>query len=382
MFLAQNTSLTVEARFRLKTLRDGTLIQKGNAFRLEVTADGRLRASFLLVLPGIGSWPAAATIESLPGTVRENVDHHAAAVQGAADGSAGLRLALYLDGEEIASSIPEPKGFYRLVNNTQPLRIGSGVHGAVRDVRLWNVAREAFPLWKDHKRVLSGTEEGLIGYWKMDEEAGTTILDSTANGNHGTVLGGASWETVESRRRSLWACSIDEDSPQIVIHQSSGWIERRTKPNTDEISADIIFPGGLYQSNKYSEGTSAQNVAVELEYRPAGSEEWTRIRLWSVTANTKKPLRLSHRWPVPRGQYDVRLRRTTEDRYEQQSRVIVDLVYWTALRSIRHEIPVRKAGLCTICPADQGLGATHRRFGYFQLRRRIDPARLGWAGVD
>lgn len=36
---------------------------------------------------------------------------------------------------------------------------------------------------------------GLIGHWKLDEGAGTTANDSSGNGNHGTIVGGPSWET-------------------------------------------------------------------------------------------------------------------------------------------------------------------------------------------
>ena len=41
---------------------------------------------------------------------------------------------------------------------------------------------------------LSG-ESDLQGYWKMDENAGTTVADSSGNGNDGTI-DGASWITV------------------------------------------------------------------------------------------------------------------------------------------------------------------------------------------
>ena len=42
---------------------------------------------------------------------------------------------------------------------------------------------------------LSG-ESGLSGYWKMDEGSGTTVADSSGNGNDGTITNGAEWITV------------------------------------------------------------------------------------------------------------------------------------------------------------------------------------------
>ena len=40
--------------------------------------------------------------------------------------------------------------------------------------------------------VLSGDEEGLVGYWGLDEGSGTTAGDSSANGNDGMIYN-ANW---------------------------------------------------------------------------------------------------------------------------------------------------------------------------------------------
>jgi len=42
---------------------------------------------------------------------------------------------------------------------------------------------------------LSG-ESGLVGYWKMDENGGTNVADSSGNDNDGTIANGATWITV------------------------------------------------------------------------------------------------------------------------------------------------------------------------------------------
>ncbi|MHC4251801.1 MAG: protein kinase domain-containing protein, partial [Planctomycetota bacterium] len=39
----------------------------------------------------------------------------------------------------------------------------------------------------------AGLSRGLLGWWKLDETAGATAYDSSGNGNHGTVKGGAKW---------------------------------------------------------------------------------------------------------------------------------------------------------------------------------------------
>jgi hypothetical protein len=65
----------------------------------------------------------------------------------------------------------------------------------------------------------------------------------------------------------------------------------------------------------------------------------------ATTAAQTTPLRRSLAWAVERGQYDVRLRRVTADTAEDR---ILDDVYWTALRSIKNEDPIRLADLAKI----------------------------------
>lgn len=45
------------------------------------------------------------------------------------------------------------------------------------------------------RRTLTGGETGLVGYWRFDEGTGTTAMDLSQFGNHGT-LNGPAW--VES----------------------------------------------------------------------------------------------------------------------------------------------------------------------------------------
>jgi hypothetical protein len=60
-----------------------------------------------------------------------------------------------------------------------------------------------------------------------------------------------------------------------------------------------------------------------------------------VTAEQATPIRRSLAWAVPRGQYDVRLRRITPDSEDTR---LLDDVYWSALRTITNENPVTAPG--------------------------------------
>lgn len=65
--------------------------------------------------------------------------------------------------------------------------------GALRDVRLWSTTRTAEEIKANMNATLSGTEDGLMSYWKLDEQSGTVIKDSAAADNNGTLAVGIEW---------------------------------------------------------------------------------------------------------------------------------------------------------------------------------------------
>lgn len=64
-----------------------------------------------------------------------------------------------------------------------------------------------------------------------------------------------------------------------------------------------------------------------------------------VEAERTDPFQRTLAWAVPRGQYDVRLHRITADSADTR---LLDDVYWTALRGVRAEDPVRMPGRAKI----------------------------------
>ncbi len=82
----------------------------------------------------------------------------------------------------------------------QPLRMGTDDFGALPnfrgqldEVRIWNIARTEGEIQANMNQELSGTETGLVGYWKFNEGSGNTVYDSSPNNNDGTLYGGTSW---------------------------------------------------------------------------------------------------------------------------------------------------------------------------------------------
>ena len=83
-------------------------------------------------------------------------------------------------------------------NFAQPVLIGTDVWGedltgTVSDVRIWTTIRTEQQINENMHRVLAGDEAGLFAYWRLDDWRGDTAYDSTANDNHGTLVGDPGW---------------------------------------------------------------------------------------------------------------------------------------------------------------------------------------------
>ncbi|MBF0327280.1 MAG: tandem-95 repeat protein [Alphaproteobacteria bacterium] len=68
--------------------------------------------------------------------------------------------------------------------------------GLMADVRVWNLARSGSAIAAAMNAPLTGTETGLIGYWRTNEGSGTTISNAADGGAAGTLVNGTAWANV------------------------------------------------------------------------------------------------------------------------------------------------------------------------------------------
>jgi len=139
---------------------------------------------------------------------------------------------LYLDGEEINSLVAvgntgnAQSALYISDNST------NNFDGALDDMRIY-------------KRALSGGEvRGLyelapapVGYWKMDEMSGTTVVDSSGHGND-TAFGGA--PTWQARGKTGSALDFDGTDDEVTISYAN---QNGLDVNQGSISAWIYWTG-------------------------------------------------------------------------------------------------------------------------------------------
>jgi len=128
------------------------------------------------------------------GVVNDGIWHHVAFTVDATGGR------LYLDGvlQTNASWVGIPAAVSNFFNVEVAYFTGglaSQYGGLLDEVTLWNVALTQSQIQSNMNRSLSGSESGLIMYFRCDESAGPTTFDSAPAGgaNDGTLVSGGSF---------------------------------------------------------------------------------------------------------------------------------------------------------------------------------------------
>jgi hypothetical protein len=135
---------------------------------------------------------------------------------------------------------------------------------------------------------------------------------------------------------TLYPGSVDEQALSITLRNVDGWQMRTTAEETDEFSCDFAAPQGIYRLNKETGDLDAYSVLIEVQYSPAGANNWASIGNVIFERSTS-PARKGIRAMLPRAQYDVRARKWSIDANDDKVR---DEVSWTALRSVKNVSPI------------------------------------------
>ena len=106
-------------------------------------------------------------------------------------------------------------------------------------------------------------DSGLAGYWKLDDGSGTSAVDSSTNGNTGTLTGGPTWTTgqvgsaVDFDGTDDYVTAADADTLDIadsVNFTFSGWFNRDIFTTDDTI---------LAKSNGQTAADTGYNVYID-----------------------------------------------------------------------------------------------------------------------
>jgi hypothetical protein len=126
------------------------------------------------------------TLIASSGNLTNGVWTHVAAVYD------GNQMMLYKDGVLVGSAYQsgaiDTNPSARVWIGDNPPSTGSRpFDGSIDEVRIWNKALTQKFIQDNRDKELTGTETGLVAYWKFNEGSGQVAFDSTSNGRNGTL---------------------------------------------------------------------------------------------------------------------------------------------------------------------------------------------------
>lgn len=122
--------------------------------------------------------------------IQTNRWYHMAGVRSSADNSLKIYVNGVLDAPPLKTELPpnQQDSPVRLGANDPGWNIDENFKGILDEVRIWKVARTQEQIQATMHAQLSGQEQGLAAYWRLNEGAGQAANDRTSFGNHG-ILG-------------------------------------------------------------------------------------------------------------------------------------------------------------------------------------------------
>lgn len=177
MTVSASTTFTVEAWINPTTVAPAAvstgIVYADGAHQIYLPAD---RTTFGYSV----SNPATTGPVSAMGTIQAGEWQHLAGVYD------GAEVRIYRNGA-LVGTVPHPG----TANGASNLIVGSFPVGAfaglIDEVRLWNTARTQGEIQASMGSILTGSEAGLLAYWRFEEASGQDLLDTTPNNRDGTL---------------------------------------------------------------------------------------------------------------------------------------------------------------------------------------------------
>jgi hypothetical protein len=146
----------------------------------------------------------------------------------------GTTMRIYINGVEDNSLSTSPT--VTINSNTLALGLGaqsnggSSFNGQMDEVRVWNIARTEIDIKEYMCKKLTGSESGLVGYWRFDETQGLTLFDATTNHNDGTMT-----NMVESAH--IWSSATLGDDIVFDYDPADGYTSTLSHNDGDNFTA-------------------------------------------------------------------------------------------------------------------------------------------------
>ena len=105
---------------------------------------------------------------------------------------AGGEMKLIVNGKEEGQSVDVPSLRQKLDRYFVGAASGDNMgmfEGSIAEMRVWNYALSEGEIYENMRRVLTGTERGIVGYWRINEGPGAMVFDQSSYGNIGPING-------------------------------------------------------------------------------------------------------------------------------------------------------------------------------------------------
>ncbi|MBK9191385.1 MAG: T9SS type A sorting domain-containing protein [Crocinitomicaceae bacterium] len=149
----------------------------GKSFVLSMTNQGR---------PSMATWCNDFVPTSGPTATLNTWNHIACVVN-------GTSVKLYLNGYEWSGTITLPSIISGPLNIGCTDNPGRFFNGRIDEVRIWNTARTKDEIDQNKLTCLTGTEPGLVSYYKMEEGVGATLDDIGPANNDMSLINTPAW---------------------------------------------------------------------------------------------------------------------------------------------------------------------------------------------
>ncbi len=213
----------------------------------------------------IGNGTTAYTTTQTVSTTADNQWHQYTGVR------SGSTMYLYIDGILVTSTTVSGS-----VSNGTGFCIGDtcggirNVNGSIDEVRVYNraiAASEVASLYAQGGGTKSNTsvsqpqgtgrlDSGLAGYWKLDDGSGTSAIDSSTNGNTGTLTNGPTWTTGQV------GGAVDFDGSNDYINTT----DLSSIEGTSQVTFSAWVNADTLSTRRGVIGKEGQNYAMETEW--------------------------------------------------------------------------------------------------------------------
>jgi len=187
--------------------------------------------------------------------------------------------------------------------------------GLIDEVKIFNYGRTAEEIRKDYEQGMqtyfgptsktcsedpeSCMNQGLVGYWNMEENNGTSLLDRSGNGNNGTLTNGPKWSTGAPLASGRGSLSFDGKNDYVYIG------------NNISISSYVSIEAWVKLKNfgQGNTGTVIRKGSAGNDWfiRKEGANNYLTLRVYNSTgglANVNGPVMSNDVWYHLVGVYD------------------------------------------------------------------------------